>query len=189
MDWKNRILSIVVSLVTTAIVIHTTHGRISRNRYWKIELSMIAAFVCYWAFAFSMLFVFHIRFFWILGFFGSFIFMYKYWQLQILRLHDLNRSGCYCLLSYVPIAGLYLLYIRFAKKRTALLNEFDEGIDYFSFLRKNRLYPEISMVTMDGMDFFVNGVQFTYRKHNNQVQYEVSAMSLEENRIDRKSVV
>ena len=36
---------------------------------------------------------------------------------------------------------------------------------------------------LDGMDFFVNGVQFTYRKHNNQVQYEVSAMSLEENRM------
>ena len=64
-----------------------------------------------------------------------------------------------------------------------MINEFDESIDYLSFLRKNNLYPEISFISIDGMDFFVNGVKFEYRKYNNHVQYEVSKMSLEENKI------
>ena len=33
------------------------------------------------------------------------------------------------------------------------------------------------------MDYFINGVKFEYRKYNNHVQYEVSKMSLEENKI------
>ena len=183
MDWKNRIISIVVSLIVTAIVIHNTHGRISRNRYWKIEIIMLAGFICYWAFAVAMLFVFRLPLFYGIGIIGNLIFIYKYWQLQILRFHDLNYSGWYCLSSYIPIVGLYFLYVRFAKKRISLLNEFDESIDYLSFLRKNNLYPEISFISIDGMDFFVNGVKFEYRKYNNHVQYEVSKMSLEENKI------
>lgn len=183
MDWKNQIISIVVSLIVTAIVIHNTHGRISRNRYWKIEIIMLAGFICYWAFAVAMLFVFRIPLFYGIGIIGSLIFIYKYWQLQILRFHDLNYSGWYCLSSYIPIVGLYFLYVRFAKKRISLLNEFDESIDYLSFLKKNNLYPEISFISIDGMDFFVNGVKFKYRKYNNHVQYEVSKMSLEENKI------
>lgn len=183
MDWKNKIISIVISLIVTAIVINNTHGRISRNRYWKIEICMLAGFICYWAFATIMLFVFHFPLFWGIGTIGSFVFIYKYLQLQILRFHDLNYSGWYCLLGYIPIVGLYFLYLRFAKKRTALLNEFDEGIDYFNFLRKSSLYLNISLVTTNGMDFFVNGIKFEYRKYNNHVLYEVSRMSLEENKI------
>ena len=183
MDWKNRIISIVISLLVTAIVIHNTHGRISRNRYWKIEISMLAGFICYWAFAAIMLFVFHFPLFWGIGIIGSFVFIYKYLQLQILRFHDLNYSGWYCLSGYIPIVGLYFLYLRLAKKRVSLLNEFDESIDYYNFLRKNSLYPEISFISKDGMDFFLNGIKFEYRKYNNHVQYEVSRMSLEENKI------
>ena len=180
---KMDIISIIISLIVTAIVIHNTHGRISRNRYWKIEIAMLAGFIFYWAFAVIMLFVFHFSLFWGLGFIGSVIFIYKYWQLQILRFHDLNYSGWYCLFGHVPIVGLYFLYIRFSKKRTALINEFDESIDYLSFLRKNSLYPEISFLSTDGVDFFVNGIKFEYRKYNNHVQYEVSKISLEENKL------
>ncbi|WP_191013769.1 hypothetical protein [Treponema zioleckii] len=64
-----------------------------------------------------------------------------------------------------------------------MINEFDENIDFLKFLKKNRLYPEKSFIALNGMDFFVNGVKFEYRKYNNQIQYEVSKMNLEENKL------
>lgn len=179
MDWKNKIISLVASLIITAIVVNNTHGRISRNRYWKIELLMIVGFVTYWAFAAFMLFVFHVGLFYGIGVLGSFIFIYKYLQLQILRFHDLNYSGWYSLFGYVPILGLYFLYVRFAKKRNILLNEFDETIDYLTFFKRNRLYPKINLIYLDGMDFYINDIKFEYRKYNDYIQYEVSALSLE----------
>ena len=41
------IISISVYLLVTAMVIHSTHGRINRERYWKIEIIMIGGFASY----------------------------------------------------------------------------------------------------------------------------------------------
>ncbi|WP_407427958.1 DUF805 domain-containing protein [Treponema sp.] len=180
---RNKIISLIISFIITAIVIHNTHGRISRNRYWKIEISMIAGFFIYWAFALFMLFVFHIPFFYGIGVLGSFVFIFKYWQLQTLRFHDLNLSGWYSLLSYVPLISLYFLYLKFAKKRTDFINEFDETIDYLSLLKKNGLYPQKNLITIDGLDFSINSVKFEYKKFHDHIQYEVSDLSLKDDKL------
>lgn len=183
------IISISVSLLVTAMVIHSTHGRISRKRYWKIEATMVVGFVSYWFFTFFILAFFlknfsHSSFFYslhvlhtllfIIGFFGTFIFMYKYWQLQILRLHDLNKSGWYCLLDFIPFYNIYDFFVMNIKKRSIMLNEFDETIDYFSFFEKNKLLQNKKLITKDGVDFYVNGIKFEYKNFNGHVQYEVS---------------
>ena len=188
------IISISVYLLVTALVIHSTHGRISRKRYWKIEATMVVGFVSYWFFTFFILAFFlknfsHSSFFYslhvlhtllfIIGFFGSFIFMYKYWQLQILRLHDLNKSGWYCLLDFIPFYNIYDFFVMNIKKRSIMLNEFDETIDYFSFFEKNKLLKDKKLITRDGVDFYISGIKFEYKNFNGHVQYEVSKMSLE----------
>lgn len=188
------IISISVYLLVTAIVIHSTHGRISRERYWKIEIIMIGGFASYWFFTIFILSFFlhnfsHTTFFYlmhvlqtllfVIGFIGSFIFMYKYWQLQILRLHDLNKSGWYCLLDFIPFYNIYDFFVMNIKKRSIMLNEFDETIDYFSFFEKNKLLQDKKLITKDGVDFYVNGIKFEYKNFNGHVQYEVSKMSLE----------
>lgn len=188
------IISISVYLLVTALVIHSTHGRISRERYWKIEIIMIGGFASYWFFTIFILSFFlhnfsHITFFYlmhvlqtllfVIGIIGSFIFMYKYWQLQILRLHDLNKSGWYCLLNLIPFYNIYDFFVMNIKKRSIMLNEFDETIDYFSFFEKNKLLQDKKLITKDGVDFYVNGIKFEYKNFNGHVQYEVSKMSLE----------
>ena len=188
------IISIAISLLVTAIVIHSTHGRISRKRYWKIEATMVVGFVSYWFFTFFILAFFlknfsHSSFFYslhvlhtllfIIGFFGTFVFLYKHWQLQILRLHDLNKSGWYCLLDFIPFYNIYDFFVMNIKKRSIMLNEFDETIDYFSFFEKNKLLQNKKLITKDGVDFYVSGIKFEYKNFNGHVQYEVSKMSLE----------
>ena len=194
MNLRFLIISIAISLLVTAIVIHSTHGRISRERYWKIEIIMIGGFASYWFFTIFILSFFlhnfsHTTFFYlmhvlqtllfVIGFIGSFIFMYKYWQLQILRLHDLNKSGWYCLLDFIPFYNIYDFFVMNIKKRSIMLNEFDETIDYFSFFEKNKLLQDKKLITKDGVDFYVNGIKFEYKNFNGHVQYEVSKMSLE----------
>lgn len=194
MNLRFLIISIAISLLVTAMVIHSTHGRISRERYWKIEIIMIGGFAFYWFFTFFILAFFlknfsHSSFFYSLhvlhtllfvtGIIGSFIFMYKYWQLQILRLHDLNKSGWYCLLDFIPFYNIYDFFVMNIKKRSIMLNEFDETIDYFSFFEKNKLLQNKKLITKDGVDFYVNGIKFEYKNFNDHVQYEVSKMSLE----------
>lgn len=188
------IISISVYLLVTALVIHSTHGRISRERYWKIEIIMVVGFVSYWFFTFFILAFFlknfsHSNFFYslhvlhtllfIIGFFGTFVFLYKHWQLQILRLHDLNKSGWYCLLDFIPFYNIYDFFVMNIKKRSIMLNEFDETIDYFSFFEKNKLLQNKKLITKDGVDFYINGIKFEYKNFNGHVQYEVSKMSLE----------
>ncbi len=194
MNLRFLIISIAISLLVTAIVIHSTHGRISRKRYWKIEATMVVGFVSYWFFTFFILAFFlknfsHSNFFYslhvlhtllfIIGFFGTFVFLYKHWQLQILRLHDLNKSGWYCLLDFIPFYNIYDFFVMNIKKRSIMLNEFDETIDYFSFFEKNKLLQNKKLITKDGVDFYVNGIKFEYKNFNGHVQYEVSKMSLE----------
>ncbi len=194
MNLRFLIISIAISLLVTAIVIHSTHGRISRERYWKIEIIMIGGFAFYCFFTiFIMAFYInnfsHTNFFYwmhvlqtllfVIGIIGSFIFMYKYWQLQILHLHDLNKSGWYCLLDFIPFYNIYDFFIMNIKKRSIMLNEFDETIDYFSFFEKNKLLQSKKLITKDGVDFYVNGIKFEYKNFNGHVQYEVSKMSLE----------
>ena len=115
----------------------------------------------------------------IIGFFGTFVFLYKHWQLQILRLHDMNKSGWYCLLSYIPIYGFYDFFVMLFRKRSCLMNEFDEPIDYYSFFEKNKLLKDKKLITRDGVDFYISGIKFEYKNLNGHVQYEVSKMSLE----------
>ncbi|MBQ5448717.1 MAG: DUF805 domain-containing protein [Treponema sp.] len=194
MNLRFLIISIAISLLVTAIVIHSTHGRISRERYWKIEIIMIGGFASYWFFTIFILSFFlhnfsHTTFFYlmhvlqtllfVIGIIGSFIFMYKYWQLQILRLHDLNKSGWYCLLDFIPFYNIYDFFVMNIKKRSIMLNEFDETIDYFSFFEKNKLLQNKKLITKDGVDFYVSGIKFEYKNFNGHVQYEVSKMSLE----------
>ena len=75
---------------------------------------MLAGFICYWAFAVAMLFVFRLPLFYGIGIIGNLIFIYKYWQLQILRFHDLNYSGWFALLLFIPyvdlLVGLYVIF-------------------------------------------------------------------------------
>lgn len=189
MNLRFLIISIAISLLVTAMVIHSTHGRISRKRYWKIEIIMIGGFASYWFFTIFIMAFYHTNFFYwmhvlqtflfVIGIIGSFIFMYKYWQLQILRLHDLNKSGWYCLLDFIPFYNIYDFFVMNIKKRSIMLNEFDETIDYFSFFEKNKLLQNKKLITKDGVDFYVNGIKFEYKNFNGHVQYEVSKMSLE----------
>lgn len=194
MNLRFLIISIAIYLLVTALVIHSTHGRISRERYWKIEIIMIGGFASYWFFTIFILSFFlhnfsHTTFFYlmhvlqtllfVIGIIGSFIFMYKYWQLQILRLHDLNKSGWYCLLNLIPFYNIYDFFVMNIKKRSIMLNEFDETIDYFSFFEKNKLLQDKKLITKDGVDFYVSGIKFEYKNFNGHVQYEVSKMSLE----------
>ena len=189
------IISISVYLLVTAIVVHSTHGRISRKRYWKIEIIMILSFASYWLFTMFILAFLRRNFFHthkifyglhifavsicIIGSIGSLVFIFHYWQLQILRLHDLNKSGWYCLLDLIPFYNIFDFFVMNIKKRSIMLNEFDETIDYSDFFKKNKLLQDKVLITMEGVDFYANGIKFEYKNFNGHVQYEVSKMSLE----------
>lgn len=187
------IISLVVYAIVTAIVVNNSSGRISRNRYWKIEILMIIGNCLYLlgihAFILACrFFIFYVSIGVLILFLLSFIigyivFVYKYMQLQVRRYQDMGYSGWYLMLQYIPLLNIYLIILRFIKKRTSLINEFDESIDYLRILKKTGLYPKMSFIVMEGMDFYINNIKFECRKNNGHTQYEVSEMTLEEDKM------
>lgn len=189
------LLSLVVSVIVTAIVVHNSSGRISRNRYWKFQILMFLGLRVYGS-VFGVAFYIALRFivtyyfsvaFGILSLLcyliGYIVFEYKYMQLQVRRYQDMDYSGWYLMLQYIPLLNIYLIILRFIKKRTSLINEFDESIDYLRILKKTGLYPKMSFIVMEGMDFYINNIKFECRKNNGHTQYEVSEMTLEEDKM------
>lgn len=131
------IASLVVSVIVTAIVVHNSSGRISRNRYWKFQILMFLGLRVYGS-VFGVAFYIALRFivtyyfsvaFGILSLLcyliGYIVFEYKYMQLQVRRYQDMDYSGWYLMLQYIPLLNIYLIILRFIKKRTSLINEFD----------------------------------------------------------------
>lgn len=188
------LLSLVVSVIVTAIVVHNSSGRISRNRYWKFQILMFLGFCLYgpvfWvAFFITVRFFFHsisialIMLLLLCYIIGYIIFVYKYMQLQVRRYQDMGYSGWYLMLQYIPLLNIYLIILRFIKKRTSLINEFDESIDYLHILKKMGLYPKMTFIVMEGVDFYINNVKFECKKNNGHTQYEVSAITLEDDKM------
>jgi hypothetical protein len=176
---KNWIISAIISLIVYAIVINHSNGRISRNDFIKIKLYMFLCCVVYWIIAIILynnvngLLV-------IIGMFAMPVFMFKWMQISIQRLHDIGYSGWYLLFDCIPIIDIYYIYLRYFKEGKIEFNEFDYSIDYLKFLRKNKLYPEINAITIYGKNFSINNVAFEYRKDNNQEKIQCSRFELEE---------
>jgi uncharacterized membrane protein YhaH (DUF805 family) len=64
----------------------------------------------------------------IIGLFLCVIFL----SLFIRRIHDHNKAGWYCLLSYVPIFGIYVLFLLFYMPGKKQVNKFGHGISGLS---------------------------------------------------------
>ena len=178
--------SYIVPLIAVTARVKKTQGRISLSRYRKICVLMIAGFVSYWLFTIIMLFNSQFALFEVLygtGLFLSLFFNYYYSKFEIQRLRDSDLSNLQCVLNFVPIVCFYYLYVRFAKKRKSLLNEFDEPLNYSLFFSKNRMQLKNCFIETEGMNFFVNGIKFEYKKNNNHIKYEVSMPSLEEDKL------
>jgi len=176
---KNWIISAIILLIVYTIVINHSYGRISRNNFIKIKLYMFLGCVIYWIIAMILynnangLLV-------IIGMLAMPVFMFKWMQLSIQRLHDIGYSGWYLLFDCIPVIDIYYIFLRFLKEGKIEVNEFDYSIDYLKFLRKNKLYPEINVITIYGKNFSINNVEFEYRKDNNQEKIQCSLLELQE---------
>lgn len=176
---QNLIISAIIALIVYAIVINHSNGRISRNNYIKIKFYMFLGCVIYWIIAIILynnakgLLV-------IIGMFAMPVFMFKWMQISIQRLHDIGYSGWYLLFDCIPIIDVYYICLRYFKKGKIGLNEFDYSIDYLKFIKKSGLFPEINVITNNGKNFFIDNVEFEYKKDNNQEKIQCSRLELEE---------
>jgi uncharacterized membrane protein YhaH (DUF805 family) len=59
----------------------------------------------------------------------AYISIFQYFPLAIRRLHDLNSSGWFVLISFVPFGQLLILWLMF-KKGTDGVNDYGEPPDY-----------------------------------------------------------
>ena len=168
-----------LTLVVFAIVIHHSEGRISRNEFWKIKLAMFISFIAYWILA-TVLFNYNFGYLVVIGFFLTPVFFFKWMQVSIQRLHDLNYSGWMLLFEYVPLVNLYFLFKRWLEHPSKGMNDYDVSIAYADFLKKSGLYPTVNCIELKGLHFRVNSVDFEYRKHNGKEIYECSKLSLDE---------
>lgn len=176
---KNWIISAVISLIVYAIVINHSNGRISRSNFIKIKLYMFIGCVIYWIIA--MILYNNVNgVLVIIGMLAMPVFMFKWMQISIQRLHDIGYSGWYLLFDCIPIIDIYYIYLRYFKKGKIELNEFDYSIDYLKFIKKSGFFPEINVITINGKNFFIDNVEFEYKKDNNQEKVQCSRLELEE---------
>lgn len=180
LELQEKLIVLLIYCIFIVLANSTSHGRISRNRFLKVEIIKLFCTSLYWVFAISMLRFFNIQVFCILGIIVSLISCYISIHLEILRFHDLGYSGWYSFMFFIPLINLYFLWIIYVKKRDDLLNDFDKPVDYLKFLKDNELYPVITLIKLDEKDFSVNGIKFEYKEHKGHTQYAVSSIALEE---------
>lgn len=96
----------------------TFSGRSSRSEFWYwilfvILLSMVLSFIGLSTSSGS-----------IIGFFVAIFFMVAYFSIAIRRLHDLDKSGWWMLLSLFPVLGTLILMAWFTIKGTVGSNQY-----------------------------------------------------------------
>lgn len=179
----NKIPTIIISLMIWGIVIKNSNGRVSKSRYRKVETFMLIGLISYCALiVFLKTHQIQIFGFNIIHSIELIIFFFKYYQLQILRFRDLNYSPWFALTINIPFVNLYFLWVKYTKERNQMINKFDESIDCLKFLKKTDLYPNRYLINLNEMNFSVNEINFEYRDFNGKNQYEVSKMSLEQDK-------
>lgn len=93
-------------------------GRASRKQYWMFSLFQFI-FLC----AVSIIDVF-IEFGGVLPLLFNLAIMIPSLSILVRRLHDINKSGWFALISFIPFGNLYLLFL-VCKKGTEGQNKFD----------------------------------------------------------------
>ena len=172
------IIEIIISLLVLAYVVNHSEGRISRNEFWKMKLAMFLGFIGYWCLAIWLSFNAS-GILVVIGLFATPFFCFKWMQVSIRRLHDLNYSGWMLLFEYVPIVNLYFIFKRWLENSSDGLNDYDISISYADFLKKSGLYPNVNCIELLGRDFSVNSVHFEYKKFNGKEIFECSSLALD----------
>ena len=181
-NWIAILIAFSVMVIVYAIVIHHSDGRISQIEFCKAKLTMVGIYVVYAMCSFFVFGFFQTPVLFVVGLLLMPVFMFKWMQLSVQRLHDLNLSGWHLLLEAVPIVNLYFMVLRWFEQPSEGMNEYDISVSYVDFLKETRLYPKINCLELQGGNFKVNAVQFTHRRHEGREMYECSKMELEDDK-------
>ena len=95
-------ISLFFGLIISGIVIHITTGRISRNRYIKVHLMSFVIIIIYAILSYTLFPKYNLQYLTLLGIIAIVIYSFKLQQFTIRRLHDINLSGWYSLISLYP---------------------------------------------------------------------------------------
>ena len=77
-------------------------GRASKSEYWWFQLYAIIIYVMLFFFQGDLVFVFSIL---------SIANTIPLWAAAVRRLHDTDKSGWFVLISFIPIIGLFIIYL------------------------------------------------------------------------------
>ncbi len=175
----NFFLSLIVIVVIYGIVINCTVGRITRKTHVLSKLRYIAFYLLllFLGFICSKLHIYFLLPIVIL--FAPYV-CYKYLQLSIKRLHDLDYSGSYLLLTLIPIISLYYTYLLFFMPSNNELNQYDCSIDYSKFLKSSDIYQTFGLVYNTDNGYVINSQSFTVTQNNSEIIFKCSKTELEE---------
>ena len=176
------IIEIVLGLLVLGYVVNHSEGRISRNEFWKVKLAMSLGLIGYWTAAIWLSYN-GFGFLVVIGLIAMPFFSFKWIQVSIRRLHDLNYSGWMFLFEYVPIVSLYFIIKRWFENSSDGLNDYDISIPYAETLKKIDLYPNVNCIELLGNNFSVNSVRFEYKKFNGKEIYECSSLALDSDKV------
>lgn len=175
---RNALLSLIIIVVIYGIVINNTYGRVNRKTH---ALSKLLYITCYLSLLAIGFFLNKVRIHFVLPIVMilSPYFYYKYLQISIKRLHDLDYSGWNILLTLVPIVCFYYIYILYFKFGNNQLNQYDYSINYSNLLRKSNMSPKIGLVYKTGTECIINSLPFTLRNDNNENILQCPKMDLD----------
>ena len=93
---------------------------------------------------------------------------------SIRRLHDIGLSGCYCLLSFIPFVGFYVLYL-FTQDSQYNINEYGISPKYIS-IQNVPLIPNIQFAQVNGTPVYNSPLipgypQAPYQQYPSNNQY------------------
>ena len=172
-------LWIIPVLIFYGIVIARTKGRCSRGEYLiKGLLSFAALSLGIVIFVALQPFAFFIPFFPLFSFtmmIVVWVAAYFYSKYTIQRLYDLGMSWYFLLLTLVPVAGLVLTILLFAKKAGVAPNEYDAPIKYRSICKGKDL------LDIHEDKLFFNSVEFRTEYHLGKYNIRLSSYA-EKNR-------
>ena len=77
-------------------------GRATKSEYWWFQLYAIIIYVMLFFFQGDLVFVFSIL---------SIANTIPLWAAAVRRLHDTDKSGWFVLISFIPIIGLFIIYL------------------------------------------------------------------------------
>lgn len=149
---RDTIIVVLISVLIYGIVINHTYGRENRRVHILLKLLYLSVFIILAVRGF-LLRVIGMPLLFLLVFFSYPYILYKYLQLSVRRLHDLNYSGWYLV---VPVVSLYYIVLMYFKKGNPELNQYDVSINYTGVLKSLDMYPRIGTIYKNDNTYVIN---------------------------------